>query len=266
MQNSGKTWGDIIGIYCSLGKETSIKRKLKEFKMLRWDKMKETPISETTDLDFLELMKAGGTYTQEVLKTLQNYALDQRDLERPVMSKKWWIKRGKKIQRAITLDEHRVLVANIRGINWARYLELLWATGASQSDAAGFRLEFIKNGVLEYRRMKTGSRAALKLTPKALDIVAAATLGRETGFILPSIQRLSNDRRADHFRKWCIRLGVETGETGVTLHSYRYSWARRAYEEGIEQRQAMIAVGHNSSAIHHYYAKGASVVAPSLQS
>ncbi len=228
--------------------------------MLRWDVLKKTPICETTDLDFLALMKQGGTFTQECLKTLQNYALDQRDLDRPVLSKKWWPKRPKKAQRAITLDEHRVLVANIHGIHWSRYLELLWETGASQGDAAGFRLEFIKNGVLEYRRQKTGSRAAFQLSEKAQQIVVAATLGRETGFILPSIQRLCSKDRAHLFRKQCKRLGVE----GVTLHSYRYSWAERAFEQGVDERRAKIGLGHNSSAVHQYYAKGASVVAPAL--
>jgi integrase len=260
MTGNQKTWGDLVALYASLGATPTVERKLKEFRQLRWKELKALTFNQTQPLHFLELLKSGGTYTQECLKAIQNYALDNHDIPRPILATKWWPKRLKRTPRAITLEEHTVLVSNIVAKHWRYYLELLWETGASQSDAASFRLEFIRKGVLEYQRKKTGTRAAFQLSEKASMIVVAATRGRDKGFILPQIERLSSNNRAHIFRTQCMRLDVR----GVTLHSYRYAWAQRAFEQGVPERLAKIGLGHNSSAIHHYYAKGASVVAPAL--
>jgi integrase len=66
--------------------------------------------------------------------------------------------------------------------------------------------------------------------------------------------------RAKEFKRRCVGLGIE----GVTLHSYRYAWAERALKCGYPERFAQQALGHNSKAVHHAYAKHAEVVVPSL--
>ena len=66
--------------------------------------------------------------------------------------------------------------------------------------------------------------------------------------------------RATIFRRKCILLDIK----GVTLHSYRYAWAERAFELGLPERLAMVALGHNSAAIHRAYSKNAKIVCPSL--
>ena len=48
--------------------------------------------------------------------------------------------------------------------------------------------------------------------------------------------------RAAEFRRRRRVAGV----SGVTLHSYRYSWAQRAKSCGYPQRFAQEALGHNS--------------------
>ena len=66
--------------------------------------------------------------------------------------------------------------------------------------------------------------------------------------------------RSHQFKRQCTRLGIE----GVTLHSYRYAWAERAFQLGLPERFAMVALGHNSPAVHRAYCKNAKVVCPSL--
>ncbi len=178
MRNSDKTWGDIIGLYCSLGKQTSIERKLKDFKTLRWEKMKRTPISETTDLDFLDLMKAGGTYTQEVLKTLQNYALDQRDLERPVMAKKWWIKRGKKNQRAITLDEHRLLVAKHSRDQLGQIPRITLGNGSLSKRCGGFSIGVYKKRSAGISETENRLQSSIETHPKSPRYCCCSNIGQ----------------------------------------------------------------------------------------
>ena len=51
---------------------------------------------------------------------------------------------------------------------------------------------------------------------------------------------------------------------GVSLHSYRHSWAQRAKACGYPQRFAQDALGHSSRAVHEAYAKGAFVIVPPL--
>jgi hypothetical protein len=67
--------------------------------------------------------------------------------------------------------------------------------------------------------------------------------------------------RATEFKQRCEGLAI----AGVTLHSYRYSWAERALQCGYPERFAQQALGHNSKAVHHAYAKRAEVTVPSLE-
>ena len=131
---------------------------------------------------------------------------------------------------------------------------------AVQSYAANFRIEKLRGEVIEYHRMKTGSRAAQQLSPKLRGLIQSATCGRKKGFILPSLQRMNSKDRASIFCRACKRCSL----SGISLHSYRYAWAERAFSIGMPERLAMVALGHNSSAIHRVYAKGATIVALSL--
>jgi hypothetical protein len=68
----------------------------------------------------------------------------------------------------------------------------------------------------------------------------------------------------DRSAEFCRRCRV-CGIKGISLHSYRYAWAERAYEAGIPERFAQAALGHSSIAVHHAYARKAYVVCPPLE-
>ncbi len=67
--------------------------------------------------------------------------------------------------------------------------------------------------------------------------------------------------RANEFRQRCQGLGIE----GVTLHSYRYSWAERARKAKYPRREAEEALGHTCKAVHIAYARRAQVTVASLE-
>jgi Phage integrase family len=67
--------------------------------------------------------------------------------------------------------------------------------------------------------------------------------------------------RGTEFKQRCEGLGIH----GVTLHSYRYSWAQRAKAAGYPQRYAQQALGHASKAVTEAYAADAQFVLPSLE-
>ena len=199
--------------------------------------------------------------TQIYLSALQQLALDLGVRSHVVLPKKMFPKKTKVAKRSVTLEEHRRLCLNLRSESWSSYLELLWETGAAQGDAATFRIENLEQDVLTYHRHKTSSRAALRLSAKTVRLMVRLTRGRRKGFFLPAIERQESKDRAAIFARLCRRNHIE----GITLHSYRYAWAERAFQAGMPERLAMVALGHNSSAIRRVYAKGAAIVAPSLE-
>jgi integrase len=142
------------------------------------------------------------------------------------------------------------------------YYELLYETGASQTDAANLRAENIdpRDGVLLYRRQKLGplsepARLTIGKTLRSL----LHTLP-QSGYLFPRIQLESAQDRSAEFRRRSRVAGV----SGVSLHSYRHSWAQRAKACGYPQRFAQAALGHSSRAVHEAYARGAEVVCPPL--
>ena len=81
------------------------------------------------------------------------------------------------------------------------------------------------------------------------------------GPLFPNLAKVKAKDRANEFRQRCQGLSIK----GVTLHSYRYSWAERARKSGYPRRQAEEALGHNCKAVHIAYAKRVKVTVDSLE-
>jgi integrase len=81
-----------------------------------------------------------------------------------------------------------------------------------------------------------------------------------SGNLFPDINQISTNHRAAEFRRRCRIARVQ----GVSLHSYRHSWAERAKVCGYPQRFAQAALGHSSRAVHEAYAKGTLIILPAL--
>ena len=79
--------------------------------------------------------------------------------------------------------------------------------------------------------------------------------------LFPYLSRVRSGDRATEFKQRCQGLGIQ----GISLHSYRYTWAERAKTAGYPERFAQEALGHNSQAVHRAYAKGALMKLPSLE-
>jgi integrase len=180
----------------------------------------------------------------------------------PILAKRAWPKIRSQSKRAITAEEHVAVIVSEKNPERRAYYELLYETGAAQTDAANLTTENIDwtNGILVYQRKKLGPfsepcrltigkklRALLKLLPSS-------------GDLFPTITRTSANHRSAEFRRRCRLAGI----SGVSLHSYRHSWAERAKIAGYPQRFAQAALGHSSRAVHEAYAKDAVVVCPPL--
>ena len=168
-----------------------------------------------------------------------------------------------KSKRAITAEEHAAVIASERNSERHAYYELLYETGAAQTDAANLTAEDIdwQNGVLVYRRKKLGpfsEPCRLTIGKKLRALLKVLPL---SGDLFPNIKRTSAKHRSAEFSRRCRVAGI----AGVSLHSYRHAWAQRAKACGYPQRFAQEALGHGSRAVHEAYARGAVVICPALE-
>ncbi len=138
-------------------------------------------------LTFLEVLNKGGVATSVYLASVQAMAIETGLISHPILPKRMWPKHQKRAKRSVTSDEHCRLKLNSCE-KWSAYLELLWQTGASQSDAAQFRIELadLKSKVITYRRLKTNTRAAQKVSDELAGILQSLAGERQRGYFIPT--------------------------------------------------------------------------------
>lgn len=217
-------------------------------------------IAETQAEHLFRCLKAGTVSTNVLLRELHNFCISMNWLAWPIIPKKLWPKIEYKPKRAITADEHRMIVDRERNVELRALYELCWHLGGSQTDMANLAAENIdwSDRVIAYARRKNGSPAFIHFGPAVETILRSLP---SQGLLLPKIALWMEKHRAKEFKRRCVGLGI----TGVSLHSYRYAWAERAKQCGYPERFAQEALGHNSKAVHRAYARKAQVKLPSLE-
>jgi integrase len=257
---SARTWQDVMQHIASTRTGPTRDRWDYAIKDKAFDSIRHRKVVETSAEHFLAVLKAGSISTNVYLRRVHNYALGISWLPWPVLPRLQWPPVKYKEKRAITLDEHRRIIAREHNPSTRAYFELLWHLGGSQSDIAALTAEDIdwSQRTIAYRRHKTGATALI-----AFGEEVAAVLNRlpKSGLLFPALARLHERHRAKLFIKRLATVGI----TGVSLHSYRYAWAERAKESGYPERFAMQALGQSSKAVHRAYARKAQVTVPPLE-
>jgi hypothetical protein len=255
-----RTWRFVMDEYCSRGQVQTQELRQRKLKHHAFDRLRDKCLIETTSQDFMEVLRVRNIFVHSVLKNLHNLAVGMGWLPWPVLAPKLWPKLEHATKRGITADEHDRILKAEQNAERKRYYELLWETGASQTDAASLCAENVNwnSRTLAYQRRKTRSWAHLSIGPRLEAILKASPA---TGLLFPKIASISDKHRSAEFWRRCHLLGIK----GVSLHSYRYAWAERAKTVGYPERFAQEALGHNSKAVHRAYARGALVQVPSLE-
>ena len=211
----------------------------------------DLPLIETRAEHFLAVLNAGKVSTNVFLRRLHNFALGFGWLLAPVIPPRQWPKVRFRPKRGITLEEHTKIVERELNPERRAFYQLLWELGGSQGDIARLNAEDVdwsKRGI-SYARAKTGQPARVRFDESVEEILRTRP---SQGPLFPYLRTVRAGDRATEFRQRCKGLGIE----GVTLHSYRYSWAERARECGYPERLAQEALGHGSKAVHRAYARG----------
>jgi integrase len=231
-----------------------------------FDCIRNLPVAETRPEHFDKALADKKVSSNVYLRRIHNHALGMEWLLKSVIPRLQWPRPVYGDKRAITADEHAKIIARETNDERRDFYELLWHTGASQSDAAYLTAEDIDwaNNTICYMRKKLKSRSGTAIKPPLIRFGSevATILARrpQTGPLFPYLRTVRPGDRATEFRQRCAGLKIQ----GISLHSYRYAWAERARKCGYPQRFAQEALGHNSKAVHFAYSKQAEVTVPSL--
>ncbi|MDF1814830.1 MAG: hypothetical protein P1V20_21685 [Verrucomicrobiales bacterium] len=259
---SSRTWSNVINEFSKVGGTSTVERKKRVFESPEFSHIKDKPLLKTVAEDLYLVLDTDKTSVFTYLIQIQNFALDMGWIPKAVIPRKRFPKPPKKRDtRSITYSEHMRILEAENCPERRRYYHLLWLIGASQSDGAALthkNIDLIRE-LISYDRCKTGQGCIMKISE---DLRALLDELPKDGLLFPGIQNGGANYRASEFRRRCRLLKIK----GVSLHSYRYAWAERAFEAGIPERFAMAALGHGSKAVHRAYAKAAHVVCPALPS
>jgi integrase len=230
-----------------------------------FDCIRNLPVAETRPEHFDRVLADGKVSTNVFLRRIHNHALGMDWLLKPIIPRLQWPRPVFGQKRAITAVEHAAIIARETNAERRDFYELLWHTGAAQSDAAFLTAEDIDwdQRTICYSRKKLKSRGG-NLKPALIrfgeEVSAILKRRPQSGPLFPYLRKVRPGDRATEFKQRCDGLEIK----GVSLHSYRYAWAERALKCGFPERFAQQALGHNSKAVHHAYAKRAEVTVPSL--
>ncbi len=256
-----RVWQDVMDEFSRRGGETTRLMRLRKLKRRVFDTIRTRKLVDTTAEDFMEVLRQGGVMDHAILRSLHNLAVGLGWLPWPVLAPKLWPQPRAGRRRAITEQEHGAILKSEQNEERRLYYDLIWETGASQTDAAELRAECLdwRSRQLSYQRKKTGTWAYLSIGRRLESILRRLP---STGLLFPGIAGSTVNARSAEFARRCRVAGIK----GVSLHSYRYAWAERAKSCGYPERFAQQALGHGSKAVHRAYARGADVVVPSLES
>jgi integrase len=258
-QIAKRTWQNVMDEIPKLKNGSTRARWETAVRSKAYDTIRDLAVLETRAEHFLRVLETGGVSTNSYLRRIHGFALDMNWLPWPVLAKKRWPALRFKEKRAITWEEHHKILAGENNPEWRAFYQLLWCLGGAQTDIATLRAEDIDwaDRTISYTRQKTGSVSLIRFGDAVVEILQSRP---QKGFLFPMIALWKQADRGKAFIRRCRLVSV----SGVSLHSYRYAWAERARTCGYPERFAQEALGHNSKAVHHAYARKARVVIPNL--
>jgi integrase len=258
---STRTWQNALDAIVETKSGSTQDRWCRAAKETALDEIRDRIIIETQAEQLLACLKAGTVSTNVHLRKLHNFCLSMNWLPWPLIPKRLWPEVRFQPKRAITVEEHQLILEREKNPERRNFYELCWHLGGSQSDIAHLKAEDMDwpNQTIAYLRQKTGSLAMIHFGE---DIEAILRRLPVVGPLFPYLLTVRAGDRATEFKQRCVGLGIK----GISLHSYRYAWAERAKVAGYPERFAQEALGHNSKAVHRAYAKNAKMILPSLES
>ena len=170
----------------------------------------------------------------------------------------------KTVKRAIpikTIKELKELDLSLKpSLDFARdmFMFSFYTRGMSFVDMAYLKNSDLQNGILTYRRRKTGQQLSIKWEKCMEDIVSKYPLN-QTDFLLPIIKKKGNERRqydnALHLVNYHLKglSDILKLQRPLTMYVARHSWASAAKAKNIPLSVISEGMGHDSEATTQIY-------------
>src|SRR5438094_4927244 len=210
---STRTWQNALDAVIDTKSGSTQDRWRRAAKEKALDLIRDRVIIETQAEQLLACLKAGTVSTNVHLRKLHNFCISMNWLPWPIIPKRLWPEVRFQPKRAITVDEHKLIVEREKNPERRDFYELCWHLGGSQSDIANLKAEDVDwpNQTIAYARRKTGSLAMIHFGPNLEEILRRLNA---TGYLFPYLQSVRSGHRATEFKQRCEGLGIK----GVTLH------------------------------------------------
>ena len=170
----------------------------------------------------------------------------------------------KTVKRAIPIKSIKALkeldLSLKSSLDFARdmFLFSFYTRGMSFIDMAYLKKSDLKNGILTYRRRKTGQELSIKWE-KCMDEIIAKYPKNETDFLLPIITNQGEERRqydnALHLVNYHLKDLSEMLQLQrpLTMYVARHSWASAAKAKNVPLSVISEGMGHDSEATTQIY-------------
>ena len=170
----------------------------------------------------------------------------------------------KTIKRAIPIKEIKALkeldLSLKPSLNFARdmFMFSFYTRGMSFIDMAYLKKSDLQNGILTYRRRKTGQQLSINWE-KCMEDIVSKYAQNQTDYLLPIIKETVNERRqydnALHLVNYHLKdlSSLLKLQRPLTMYVARHSWASAAKAKNIPLSVISEGMGHDSEATTQIY-------------
>ena len=170
----------------------------------------------------------------------------------------------KTVKRAIPIKAIKEMkeldLAMNSALDFARdmFLFSFYTRGMSFVDMAYLKKSDLKNGILTYRRRKTGQELSIKWE-KCMEDIIAKYPENKTGFLLPIIKEQGDERRQYDNALHLVNYRLKELSTmlklqrSLTMYVARHSWASAAKSKNVPLSVISEGMGHDSEATTQIY-------------
>lgn len=204
------------------------------------------------------------SFYNRILRAVYNRAVEEELTTQRYPFRNVYTGIGKTVKRAIPLQAIRHIkemdLASRPAMDFAKdmFLFSFYTRGMSFVDMAYLKKSDLKNGVLSYRRRKTGQPLSIKWEKCMQDILDKYP-PNPTGHLLPIIKAPGNERtqyrtalRLVNNKLKIISAAIGL-PAGLTMYVARHSWASIAQSQQIPLPVISEGMGHNSEATTRIY-------------
>lgn len=205
------------------------------------------------------------SFYMRILRAVYNRAVEKNLTEQKYPFKHVYTGIDKTVKRAISMKDIRHIkeldMALKPHLGYARdmFLFSFYTRGMSFVDMAYLKKSDLKNGILTYRRRKTGQQLAVKWE-ECMDEIIAKYGNNPTSHLLPIITNPYADERTQ-YRNAISRINMALKEVArmaglcipLTMHCARHCWASVAKSKNIPLSVISEGMGHDSEETTRIY-------------